>query len=407
MKRPFLSAPQKQPSLPEFIAMMAMMAALVAFSIDAMLPALPEIGAELSPDALNQAQLVIGAFVLALGLGTLVAGPLSDRFGRRPVVMFGVAVYVVGALLAWRAESLEALLVARALQGLGSAGPRVVTMAITRDRYAGRQMARIMSFVMIVFSVVPALAPLIGAQVANAFGWRAIFLVFVLFSCAVAGWFFLRQPETLAPEARAPLRFSRITAAIGEVFRHPTTRLSIFVQTLAFAMLFSTIISVQQVFDITYGRPESFPLYFGVIALFAASSGFLNAWLVERLGMRALVRGMLMVQVGLSTLMIITTFLVTNQNLSFALYVFWTFSMFFQAGMTIGNLNALALEPMGHIAGLAASVVTSVSTIGSILIAVPIGLAFDGTARPLAMGVLVLAIAAFYLTGKIRRPAEL
>ncbi len=401
------SAPEKHPALPEFIALMAMMAALVAFSIDAMLPALPEIAADLTPDAPNGAQLVLGSFILAMGVGTLLAGPLSDRFGRRPVVMYGVAIYAIGALFAWQAQSLAALMAARFLQGIGSAGPRVVTMAIARDRYKGAKMARIMSYVMIVFSLVPALAPLIGAQVTGAFGWRAIFLAFVLFSGVIAGWFFLRQPETLAIEARRPLRVRPVLEAVKEVFTHPTTRLSILVMTLAMAILFSTLTSVQQIFDTTYGRAGEFPYYFGTIAIFAASSGFVNARLVERLGMRAMVRGMLSVQIIISTLMILNTFFVENLTLSFAFYVLWTFSLFFQAGMTIGNLNALALEPMGHIAGMAASIVTSISTIGAIFIAVPLGLAFDGSAQPLAMGVLGMAALAFWLTGRIRRPGEL
>ncbi|MCP5038578.1 MAG: multidrug effflux MFS transporter [Rhodobacteraceae bacterium] len=406
MTRKFLASPEKHPAMPEFIGLMAMMAALVAFSIDAMLPALPQIAADLTPDAPNRAQLVLGAFFLALGLGTLVAGPLSDRFGRRPLVMFGVAIYAAGALWAWSSQSLEALLAARFLQGLGSSGPRVVTMAIARDLYKGAQMARIMSYVMIVFSLVPAMAPLIGAQISGAFGWRAVFLAFIVFAALMAFWFALRQPETLAADARRPVSAKALTHAIKEVFAHPTTRLSILVMTLAMAMLFSTLTSVQQVFDTTYGRGPAFPYYFGAIAIFSTSSGFLNAHLVERLGMRAMIRGILAVQIFLSSLMILTTFFVDNLTLSFAVYVFWTFSLFFQAGMTFGNLNALAMEPMGHIAGLAASVVTSISTIGSMLIAVPLGLAYDGTAQPLAMGVLGMAVLAYFITGKIRRPGE-
>lgn len=406
MKRAIFN-PTTQPAMPEFIAMMAMMAALVAFSIDAMLPALPDIAQELTPDAINRAQLVLGAFILALGIGTIFAGPLSDRFGRRPVLISGVGIYLAGAFWATQADSLNALLAARFLQGLGSSGPRVVTMAIARDRYKGAEMARIMSFVMIVFSLVPAFAPLIGQQLTLVFGWRAVFGAFMVFSILMATWFSQRQPETLAVKDRRPMKAATILAAIREVFTHPTSRLSIFVMTLASAMLFSVLTSVQQVFDITYGRGASFPFYFGGIAILATSSGFLNARLVERLGMRAMVRAILAVQVVLSSLMILTTFVFANQTLAFVFYLIWTFSMFFQAGMTFGNLNALALEPMGHIAGLAASVVTSVATIGSIFIAAPLGLAFDGTPRPLAMGILVMAILAYILTGRIKRPGEL
>lgn len=401
-----LPRPSQAPALPEFIALMAMMAAMVAFSIDAMLPALPQIAAELSPQAVNRAQLVLGAFLLALGLGTLIAGPLSDRFGRRAIVGLGLALYMLGALAAWQSQSLAGLLAARMVQGLGCAGPRVVTAAIARDLFAGRQMARIMSFVMIVFSLVPALAPLIGATITDAFGWRAVFLAFVLFSASIGAWFALRMPETLAREARQTLSLARLAGAIGEVLGHATTRLSILVMTLASAMLFATLTSVQQIFDTTFARAAAFPWYFGAIALLSTSAGFINARLVERLGMRAMVRAVLGAQLVFSSLMLASTFALGASLAGFAVYVVWTFTLFFQAGMTIGNLNALALEPMGHIAGLASSLVTSIATMGALAIAVPLGLAFDGTPRPLAMGVLGMAALAFWLTGRIRRPGE-
>ncbi len=403
---PFLPTPRRAPALPEFIALMAMMSAMVAFSIDAMLPALPAIAAELTPTAPNRAQLVVGAFLLALGLGTLVIGPLSDRFGRRPVLTGGLAVYLLGAAAAANSQSLTGLLAARILQGLGCAAPRVIAMAIARDLYAGRKMARIMSFISIVFALVPALAPSVGALITAAYGWRAIYLAFMLFTLAVGGWFLLRQPETLPPEARRPFRPARLWLALREIFAHATTRLSIAVMALASGMLFATLTSVQPIFDVAYGQAARFPLYFGAIAIFATSAGFINARLVERLGMRRMVRSILAVQVGLSAGMIAVTLWLPVGPLSFGLFVVWTFSLFFQAGMTMGNLNALALEAMGHIAGLASSVVSAVATIGALLVAVPLGLAFDGTPRPLAMGVLGMAALGFWLTGRIKRPVS-
>ncbi len=405
--RKSLLRPSKPPALPEFIALMAMLSALVAFSIDAMLPALPAIAAELVPEAANRAQLVVGVFFFSLGIGTLFTGPLSDRFGRRAVLLGGIAIYMAGALLAWQSQSLAGLLGARMLQGLGAAGPRVVTASITRDMYAGRQMARIMSFIMIVFSLVPALAPLIGQAVTDAFGWRAIFLAFVGFAGLIGGWFLLRQPETLPPEARQPISTARLAAHLREILGHPTTRLSILVMVLAFAMLMLTLLSVQPVFDRTFGRASLFPFSFGVIAVLSTSAGFINARLVVRLGMRAMIRAMLGVQIGLSAIMLVTAFLAGNSDVAFAIYLVWNFSIFFQAGLTLGNLNALALEPMGHIAGTASSVVTASATVGSLLLAVPLGQAFDGTLRPIAAGVLAMAAAGFWLTGRIRRPDEL
>ncbi len=385
---------------------MAMLAATTAFSIDAMLPALPQIAAELTPANPNAAQLIITNFVMGMGLGTLFTGPLSDAFGRKAVMIGGAVLYIVAAVVAWIAPTLEGVLAARMVMGLGASGPRVAALALIRDIHSGREMARIMSFVMIVFSLVPALAPSMGALIMAQTGWRGIFPAFIVFSLISMMWLWLRQPETLAPQHRRPLSVRALGAATVEMFRHPTARLSILVQTLAFAMLFSVLSSTQQIFDQTFGRGDSFPLWFGGIAVVAASSGLLNARLVGRLGMRAMIKGMLAVQIGLSLLMILVTLADPPQAVAFWAYVIWTTSVFFQAGLTIGNLNALAMEPMGHIAGLAASVIAAVATVGAVIVAVPIGLAFDGTPLPIAVGIMICAVIALWLTTKIRRDSD-
>ena len=390
----------------EFIALMAMLAATVAFSIDAMLPALPQIGRDLTPLDINRAQLIITSFVLGMGVGTLFTGPLSDAFGRKPVMVGGAIIYVVACAIAWFAQSLEVMLIARVIQGLGAAGPRVVAMALVRDLYSGRDMARIMSFVMVVFSVVPALAPTIGHYIIVAFGWRAIFAAFVLFSTITVIWLVMRQPETLPAEKRRPLSITALIAAVREMFAHRTARLSILVQTLTFAMLFTVISSTQQVFDQTFGQGDVFHLWFGGIAIFASTASVLNARLVVRLGMRAIIKAMYTAQIGLTLLMIAITMIDGPYWLSFGVYVLWVTGNFFQAGLTIGNLNALAMEEMGHIAGLAASVIAAVATVGAVLIAAPIALMFDGTPMPMALGALVCASLALWLTTLIKRPGE-
>lgn len=402
-----MSSPQirKLPQA-EFIALMAMVAATVAFSIDAMLPALPEMGAALSPEDLNRAQLIVTSFMLGMGVGTFFTGPLSDAFGRKPLMIGGACVYILACIVAWQAQSLEVMLAARVVQGLGAAGPRVVAMALIRDLYAGPQMARILSFVMIVFSLVPALAPTIGHYIVLAAGWRAIFLAFVLFSLCTTIWLLLRQPETLTPENRRPLSTRALAQAVSEMFRHPTARLSILIQTLTFGMLMTMLSSTQQVFDQTFGQGDVFHLWFGGIAVVAASSGFVNARLVVRLGMRAMIKAMYTVQIVVTLLMIVVTVSTDTYWLAFGAYVIWVLANFFQAGLTIGNLNALGMEEMGHIAGLAASVIASISTVGAVLIAVPIALQFDGTPLPMAIGTLVLAGLALWLTTMIKRPGE-
>ncbi|SEW10211.1 MFS transporter, DHA1 family, bicyclomycin/chloramphenicol resistance protein [Cognatiyoonia koreensis] len=402
-----MNRPTKRLSQGEFIALMAMVAATVAFSIDSMLPALPEIGSELSPNDLNKAQLILTSFVLGMGLGTFFTGPLSDAFGRRPVMIGGAVIYIGASALAWKAQSLEIMLAARVLQGVGAAGPRVVAMAMIRDLYAGPSMARILSFTMIIFSLVPALAPTMGYYIIAGYGWRAIFVSFMVFSVAVSVWLLVRQPETLAIEDRRPLSVSALAAAVVEMFTHHTARLSIFIQTLTFGMLFTVLSSTQQVFDVTFGQGDAFHLWFGGIAIVAASSSLLNSQIVGIYGMRAIIKAMFVIQIGLTIALILVAMSPAPYWLAFGMYVFWVTGNFFQAGLCIGNLNALGMEEMGHIAGLAASVLASFATVGAVIIAIPAGLMFDGTPLPMAVVALICCILALWLTTKIRRPSDI
>ncbi|MEM9900580.1 MAG: multidrug effflux MFS transporter [Pseudomonadota bacterium] len=401
---PVAAAAEKRLSQTEFIALMGILFSTIAFAIDAMLPALPEIAAELAPEAPNRAQLIITSFVLGMGIGTFVTGPLSDAFGRKPIIIGGAVLYIAGAILAFFAQTLELILAARFVQGLGAAGPRVVAVAIVRDLYEGRTMARIMSFIFIVFSLVPAIAPTLGAGIIWLTGWRGIFGAFVLFALSFSVWMGLRQPETLPAAKRRPFRLTVLLAGVREVLANPMVRLVIATQALSLGILFGTLSSTQQVFDVTYGQGAHFHLWFGLIAILAASASFVNAVLVERLGMRVMVTAVLAGQIGLSS---VACLLLWTGALAgpweFALVFVWMTGVFFQAGLTIGNLNAMALQPMGHIAGTAASVVGAASTVGAVLIAAPIGLAFNGTAVPLVVSTLVLALVALWLMRRVRR----
>ena len=196
-------------STPEFIALMAMLVATVALSIDAMLPALPNIALELTPNHTNQAQLILSSFILGMALGTFVMGPLSDSFGRKNIIYFGASVYIISSALCMFAPNLETIVVARVLQGIGAAAPRVVSQALIRDLYLGREMARISSFIMIIFSLVPAVAPLLGAGLISVFDWRAIFVTFILFVVMSTIWTGIRITEPLKPEMRVPFNVHR------------------------------------------------------------------------------------------------------------------------------------------------------------------------------------------------------
>ncbi len=379
----------------EFIALIAMMFATIAFSIDSMLPALPEIGAELSPDDVNRAQLILTSFVLGMGLGTFFTGPISDALGRKPVIFGGAVLYIVASAVAWASSSLELVLAARVLQGLGAAGPRVVAMAIIRDLYSGREMARIISIAMMIFTLVPAIAPMLGAGVIALFGWRGIFVSFILFALIVVMWMGKRLPESLAREDRRPFRLPLLVAATHEMMSHPTVRLSILVQTLCMGILFTMLTMVQPVYDVIHDSADSFPFWFGFVALMSGSASLLNAAIVVRVGMRRVVTWALGAQILITSCVIFLNMANLTPAASFAVFVFWQTTIFFMAGVTLGNLNAIAMEPMGHIAGMAASVIGSISTVLAAAIAAPVGLLFDGSVTPLTTGILAMCVMAF------------
>ena len=385
----------------EFIALMAMMFATIAFSIDAMMPALPAISADIAPLGVAQAALVMTFFVIGMGAGTFFTGPLSDAYGRKPVVYAGLAVYALGAVLSWMAPTLELMLAARVLQGLGAAGPRVVSAAIIRDLYSGRAMASIMSLTMVVFLLVPGIAPLIGALISDAFGWRAIFAAFLVFSIVLFVWFSTRISETLSPEARRPLRTPLMMDAVRQMFANHTVRLSIYVQTLMLMTLFSVLTMVQPIFDVTFGREDSFPIWFGAIAIASGVSSLLNAAVVGRFGMRRLVTWALAIQVILSAAFVL--WMLAGLPYLFPVFVFWLWGVMFQGGLTVANLNAIAMEPMGHIAGMAASVIGAVSTVLGAALASPVGLLFDGTPIALIVTVLLASFAGSVLMQRMRR----
>lgn len=388
-------------SLPEFTAMLAMLFATIAFSIDAMLPAFPAIAAELTPDAPNRAQLILSAFILGMGVGTLFAGPLSDAWGRKPVIGGGLLLYVVGAALARMAPSLELLLLARALQGLGAAGPRIAGVALSRDLYEGREMARVMSFVMMVFMVVPALAPMIGTFVIAFAGWRAIFLAFMVFGLAALAWVWVRQAETLLPPARRALSGGLIMSGLREVLANREVRLYTAVMTLGFGQMMGLLSSIQQIFAETYDRAAQFPYWFALIACFSATASFVNGKLVMRVGMRRLAEVAYLVQMILSLAMCgLFALDILHGWPAFLAFFFWATSVFFIAGFTFGNLNALAMQQMGHLAGMATSVISAISTVLAVVIAAPVGLAFNGTALPAMVAVAVCSALAYLLMRK-------
>ncbi|MCV6824381.1 MULTISPECIES: multidrug effflux MFS transporter [Halocynthiibacter] len=373
----------------EFVCLIAMLFAMIAFSIDAMLPGLPTMGQDLTPEAPNRIMFVVIIFVIGMGIGTFLTGALSDAFGRRPVILGGIGIYFAGSIIAYFSASLEVLLLARLLQGFGVAGPRVATLALVRDQFEGPQMAKIMSIAMTVFMLVPAVAPLVGQFVIEGLGWRSLFAVFALFALTVGTWMALRQPETLTPENTRKLGFGTYFSAIKEMMSNRIVVISMAVQTLVMGFLFSCISSVQPIFEMTYDKAESFPRWFFLIALISSTSNVLNAKFVVHLGMRKMIMRALLAQLAFTSVVL---FIVFTATLPFWLYFLWTASCFLILGFLMGNLTTLALEPMGHIAGITSSIVAGVSTVAAGFIGIPATQMFDGTPRALAVTVFCCVI---------------
>ena len=289
-------------TLGEFVPLMALMISLVALSIDAMLPALPNIGHDLGVEAANDQQLVISALFLGFGMAQLVFGPLSDSIGRKPAIHGGYIIFVIGCLMSIYATTFEIMLVGRVLQGVGAAGPRIVCVALVRDQYDGREMARIMSFVMGVFILVPALAPAMGQGVIMLVNWRAIFVVFLVLAFVAWAWFTKRQPETLPPERRVGFSIYVIWSGVKETFSHRIALGYILVSGLIFGALVGYLSSAQQMFSAIYQITELFPAYFAVLALALGLASVINGRLVMKFGMRLLSSYAVMVLTVLSVI---------------------------------------------------------------------------------------------------------
>lgn len=379
-----------KPSFAEFVVLISMMMSLTALSVDAMLPALPQIGQELGAQTANQPQLVISFVFFGLALGQLFFGPLSDSIGRKPAIYAGLAVFVAGSLVSLLAVNFSMILLGRLLQGVGASAPRAVTLALVRDQYEGRAMARVMSFVMTVFILVPMIAPTLGQAILRVASWRAIFGSFVLLAAIIFVWFALRQPETLAPNDQAPFTGRRIIRATQTVIKTRTSLGYTITAGLVMGAMLGYINSAQQIFQGLYGLGTLFPLYFAVVSSTIGVSSLLNSRLVMRYGMRFLVQRSLLIIFVLSAIAVTVTIFITRQP-PFGFFMVYLMLAFFCIGNLFGNMNALAMQPLGQIAGIGAAVVGALSTLLSALLGMLIGQSYNGTVLPLVLGLAILS----------------
>jgi len=378
-----------QRSFREFIFLMGMMTAAAALAIDAVMPALGLIGDALHIQSENDRQLIISLLFAGMALGQLIYGPLSDSIGRKRAIYIGFILYIAGAVIAVLSTSLPVMLAGRFLQGLGAAGPRIVSVALIRDLYEGRMMASVMSFIMSIFIFVPAIAPALGEGLLYLWGWHAIFGLFIFVASLTLVWFALRQPETLPAAKRAPFSFRHIAAGVVETCKSPTA----FGYTVSMGFVFSAFVgylsSAQQIFQDSYRTGTMFPIYFGMFALSIGLASFVNARLVLRFGMRPL---------STAALAALVVFAVAFSGVALlydGLPPFWSFMAygmltFFCLGMLFGNLNAMAMEPLGHIAGIGSAVVGSLSTLIAVPVGVTVGRLYDGTVFALVGGFALL-----------------
>jgi DHA1 family bicyclomycin/chloramphenicol resistance-like MFS transporter len=393
---------RRQPGMTEFVVGMALMISLVALSIDAMLPALPAIGGELGVTDANDAQLVVSMLFLGLAASMMVFGPLSDCFGRKPVIYVGFAVFIVGCLLSIFATSFTVMLIGRLLQGIGAAGPRTVSIALVRDRFEGRAMARIMSLIMSVFILVPVFAPAIGQGIMTVVHWRGIFVVLLGLALLSLAWFWLRQPETLPADKRRTFSLLRIALAIRETCTNRIAAGYTLMAGLIFGAFIGYLISAQQIFQVQYDVGEDFPIYFAIIAVSLGVASFSNARLVMRFGMRRLTHWSLIASTLASMIFLGVAMSVDGQPPLWSLMVYFVVTFFF-VGFVFGNFNALAMEPLGHIAGAASAVVGSLTLFISLILGTLIGQSYDGTVLPLLDGFAALGLASVLVMTLIER----
>jgi len=377
--------------------MIAMMMALTALSIDVILPAFDDIREEfgLAADSSETAGIVT-AFFLGLAVPQMLFGPLSDRFGRKPLLYVGFALFAIGATISATATSLTTLLIGRFVWGFGAAGPRVITLSIIRDTYEGERMARVMSFIFAVFVLVPIVAPSIGAGVVAIGSWRWAFWFCLLFMFVIAAWT-LRLRETLEPAYRIALGFAGVRRAVGAVLRSRQTMGYLVTMSVINGVFLSYLATSELIWEDIYDRGEQFPIIFGGIAIVLGTGMLLNGFIVERVGIKRLVHTVqasyIVVGIGL-----LAVALATEGRPNFWLFVVVLTIPLYHQVILIPNLNSLAMTPVGQVAGTAAAVIGTISTAAGALFGFTIDRSFNGTITPLAIAFVAAGVVALVAT---------
>jgi DHA1 family bicyclomycin/chloramphenicol resistance-like MFS transporter len=389
------SASKPQLPLVEFIMLMALLTSLVALSIDAMLPALNTIGKDLNSESSQQTYLVISLFFGGMALGQLFFGPFSDARGRRLTILVGLIIFIIGTFICYFSNSMEMLLFGRLVQAFGVSGPRIASMALIRDQYEGDAMARVMSFITVIFILVPMIAPLVGQAVLEYYHWREIFTVFWIVAVISGLWFFLRHGETLPREHRQRFSFHHFFRSCWWLLKQPQVMGYSIAMGFIFGSFLAYLSGSQTIFQDIYDTGKWFPLVFATLAFSIGLASFFNGVLVMKYGMNALCDKAVFFSMVFGVAL--TAITLSYQGIPpMWMFISIMFFGFFFIGMLFGNLNAMAMLPVGHIAGLGAAFIGSLSSLIAVPIATFINQFLTTDLTPIALGFLVFTVLSFF-----------
>ena len=389
----------------EFVILMAALMSIVALSIDAVLPALPKIGDYLNSVNETDNQKLITAIFLGLGFGQLIFGPLSDSFGRKPMVYFGFGVFVIASIICITTRNFEVMLFGRVLQGVGLSSPRTMSIAIVRDSYNGDHMAKILSIVTMTFILVPVIAPMLGQFLLIHFGWQSIFTVNLVFGSMIIIWFWRRQPETLLSKYQKTFHLSIFKTGTLTFFRIKSAIIYTLLSGLVTGSFMVYLSTSQQIFQVQYNLGDYFPYIFASLAVTIGLATFLNSAIVMRFGMWNLVHIALLAFVVISLIYVILFW--SGVNPPIEILILFLMLQFASVAFLFGNYRALAMQPMGHIAGIGSALNGFISTVMAVPIANYIGSFIKTSVLPLFIGFLVTGIIGLVLFYSVKKPVRL
>lgn len=392
---------QKSSSQLEFVALMASLMSVVALAIDALLPALDIIGISIATQSAVDNQLLITMIFVGLGFGPLIFGPISDSLGRKPVVFVGFAIFIIASIICVYSESLTIMIFGRILQGVGLSAPRTISIAIIRDMYSGDRMAKIMSFVVVIFLLVPIIAPALGKFMLDHYNWKAIFYIQIAFSLVIALWFWIRQSETLAEENRIKFSTHLFIDGFKELVKYKRTMGFTIISGFVTGSFMVYLSSSQQIFQEQYFLKEEFPYIFAGLAIAMGTAIFLNGNLVMKYGMEKLITVSLIAYFGISLVYIFLFYNSANPSIEILLLFFAL--QFFAIGFLFGNLRAIAMQPVGHIAGIASAITGLISTLMAVPISIVIGRYVLDTTLPLFIGFSICSLCSLVLLFFIKK----